>query len=412
MMNKQFGRRLQGVFFVGMLFADPVRAVTYDITAVFRPDPTNPQVNKFTNTTPISSVCKSHIQLQCERLGIFSLRDESFRALANAPMPALTAGPDSRRAAMFKVPSEWRPVQVTHVGTGEVETVEMRIAGVGSNWKAPNVSYWGWPGVGWSTFWRTPPAPCIATSFFTADTTSANFFWVVPENAGACTVTPGTEIPDLLYRTLEYAYELKTPKPLSMSTGQYVGNITYTMQPRGDFDFGDIMIPVDGLMTFNFTLDVQHTLKVEVPPGGNRVELVPQGGWQAWLQRNRKPERLFRDQTFNLSASSRFKMRLACQYGDGGNTCMLYEPNSGGAVPVDIAVTLPNGMTDAAGQPVNRRPLLRDGSGTELFQPGHYIDRKPGTLHFEIARPAVEEMLTGPAKTYAGNVTVIWDSEV
>ncbi|KDD68217.1 hypothetical protein V466_14330 [Pseudomonas mandelii PD30] len=412
MMKKQFEQGIRGLLLIGMLFADPARAVTHEITAVFRPDPNNPQVNKFKNTTPISSICRGHIPTQCERLGIFSLRDEAFRALASGPMPALAAGPDSRRAAMFKVPSEFRPVQVTHVGTGEVATVEVRIAGIGSHWRSPGVGVWAWPGVSWDRPWRAPPSPCVATGFFTADIKNANFFWVVPEGAGACTVTPGIEIPSLEYRTLEYAYELKTPKPLEMSTGQYVGSLTYTMVPGGDFDFGDIMIPVDSQMTFNFTLNVEHTLKVEVPPGGNRVELVPQGGWQAWLQRNRKPERLFRDQTFNLSASSRFKMRLECQYGDGGNTCMVYDLNSGGAVPVDIAVTLPNGMTDAAGQPVNRRRLLLDGSGTELFQPGHYVDRKPGTLHFEIARPAVEEMLTGSAKTYSGNVTVIWDSEI
>ena len=76
-------------------------------------------------------------------------------------------------------------------------------------------------------------------------------------------------------------------------------------------------------------------------------------------------------------------------------------------------MTLPYGLTDGAGQPVDRRPLRLDGSGTELFQPGLYVDRKPGVLHFEVAREHVEQMLReGVAKTYTGNVTVIWDSEV
>jgi hypothetical protein len=120
---------------------------------------------------------------------------------------------------------------------------------------------------------------------------------------------------------------------------------------------------------------------------------------------------LFRDQTFNLSASSRFKMQLECQY-NGGNECSVYEPASGHAVPVNVFVSLPGGITDASGLPVNRRALSRDGSGTELFMPGYYVDRRPGTLHFEIGREQVEEMLTGSGKTYRGNVTVIWDSEV
>ena len=179
-----------------------------------------------------------------------------------------------------------------------------------------------------------------------------------------------------------------------------------------DFDIGDAITPNESMATIDFVLTVEHTLKVEIPPGGNRVELLPQGGWQAWLNQGRKPTRLFRDQTFNLSASSRFKMRLECEYSVGGNFCHLVEPTSGHSVPLNVSVSLPNGLTDAEGQPVNRRPLLPYGSGTDLFQPGFYVDRKPGALHFEITRDHVEHMLTGDQNTYSGNVTVVWDSEV
>jgi hypothetical protein len=196
-----------------------------------------------------------------------------------------------------------------------------------------------------------------------------------------------------------------------MSAGHYTGSISYSIGPGQDFDFGDVMIPNDNNLIFNVRLDVEHTLKVEIPPGANRVELLPQGGWQAWLNQGRKPTRLFRDQTFNLSASSRFKMNLECQYPEG-NTCAVSEPVSGDKVPLNVSVTLPSGLADGTGQPVHRRPLLSNGSGTELFQPGHYVDRKPGALHFEIVQDHVEQMLTGDEKTYSGNVTVVWDSQV
>jgi hypothetical protein len=175
---------------------------------------------------------------------------------------------------------------------------------------------------------------------------------------------------------------------------------------------GDIMLPSSNSLTLNFELDVLHTLKVDVPPGGNRVELVPQGGWQSWLTQGRKPTRLFRDQTFTISASSRFKMQLECQYVQG-NTCSLNEPQLGHFVPLNISVSLPAGLTDAGGQSVDRRPLRLDGSGTQLFQPGLYVDRKPGTLHFEIPASEVAEMIKpGQQRQYSGSVTVIWDSEV
>ncbi|AEV64684.1 Hypothetical protein PSF113_4695 [Pseudomonas ogarae] len=240
--------------------------------------------------------------------------------------------------------------------------------------------------------------------------TDYTFFWKTPVE-GVCAKGANYLIPGFSYRYLDFAYELRTPNPLKMSSGQYTGSLTYSVGPGQDIDMGDVMLPNDSALTLNFNLEVQHTLQVEVPPGGNRVELVPQEGWQSWLNSGRKPTRLFRDQRFHISASSRFKMALECQI-ISGNTCAISEAGTGHAVPVDVSVSLPDGLTDAAGQPVNRRRLLRDGSGTELFQPGFYVDRRPGTLHFEVARTSVEEMLDSGAKAYTGNVTVIWDSEV
>nr|WP_256573791.1 MULTISPECIES: hypothetical protein [Pseudomonas] len=215
----------------------------------------------------------------------------------------------------------------------------------------------------------------------------------------------------MTYHGLNFAYELRTPNPLRMSTGQYIGSVSYGVGPGQDLDMGDVMIPDDSVLTLNFKLDVEHALKVDVPPGGNRVELVPQEGWQAWLSNGSKPTRLFRDQRFHISASSRFKMAIECQT-ISANTCAISETATGHAVPVNVSVTLPEGLTDAAGQPVARRPLLRDGTGTELFQPNFYVDRRPGMLHFEVAQGSVEEMLDSGAKAYSGNVTVVWDSEV
>ncbi|WP_082557608.1 hypothetical protein [Pseudomonas sp. Root562] len=385
--------------------AQVVSAATQEITAVFRPDPTNPTVNRFVNTTPESGYCPSFASELCKSLGIFSIRSNDIKFTSTGPMPA-GPGVSERQGVMFKVPSEWRRFDVVSE-RGEHHTVEVRIAGVGNRFDVKSPATID----SWNGRFNSAPTPCLSTGFGAGHSQMYLWFWRVPENAGSCVKIAREEIPWLHYFNFEYAYELRTPNPLGMSTGRYQGSIKYTLGPNQDFDFGDIMIPNDSTLTFNFNLDVQHTLKVEVPPGGNHVELLPQGGWQAWLQRNRRPERLFRDQTFNLSASSRFKMQLECQY-SGGNECLLHEPKSGHTVPLNLFVSLPGGITDASGQSVNRRALLRDGSGTELFMPGHYVDRRPGTLHFEIGREEVEKMLDGDNRTYSGNVTVVWDSEV
>ncbi|MGO4325184.1 MULTISPECIES: hypothetical protein [unclassified Pseudomonas] len=391
-------------------------ALTQDISALFRPDPSKPNENTFLNTTPISGYCADRPS-DCRATGMFSVR---LRLSANTISPIQANHEDPRQGAMFKVPASWRPVQVTHTGTGEIETVEVRWSGFGSRQLFSNsvielvgggASVWGAHRALWSGLeWVYAPLPCQYSGVSLYNITSYAFFWKVPTE-GVCGKTARYLIPAMSYNYLDFAYELRTPNPLKMSSGQYTGSLTYSVGPGQDIDMGDVMIPNDSALTLNFKLDVEHTLKVEVPPGGNRVELVPQEGWQSWLNSGRKPTRLFRDQSFHISASSRFKMGLECQY-ISGNTCAISEAGTGHAVPVDVSVTLPNGLTDAAGQPVNRRRLLRDGSGTELFLPGFYVDRRPGTLHFEVARSSVEEMLDSGAKAYTGDVTVIWDSEI
>ena len=394
------------------LHAPSAEAVVQEIHARFVPDPANPLDNKFVNTTPESGVCPNWIPAQCKRLGIFSLRVPGLRFSSSQPIPANHSDP--RSGATFSVPSSWRELEVVHTRTGERETVHMRVAGIGGTWniaRPPGVSAWARPGVGWFSQWRTAPAPCTGVNVGVAGVNFSPFFWLVPEGAGACGRIPSVDIP-WFNTSVEYVYELRTPNPLGMSSGEYKGSLTYTAGPGGDFDMGDVLLPNDTAITLNFTLDVMHSLKVEIPPGGNRIELIPQGGWQAWLNQGRKPVRLFRDQTFHVSSSSRFKMQLECQYALG-NTCALRDADSTDLVPLNTSVTLPSGLTDAAGQAVQRRPLRLDGSGTELIQPGFYLDRKPAALHFEIAREHVETMLRdGVSNTWSGDVTVIWDSEV
>ena len=110
----------------------PVQALEQNISAVFRPDPTNPMVNKFQNTTPHSGICAWHVPALCESLNTFSIRTNELVFNSNAQIEA--DHEDPRKGAYFKVPSSWRDVQVTHIATGQVETVQMRIAGFGGRW--------------------------------------------------------------------------------------------------------------------------------------------------------------------------------------------------------------------------------------------------------------------------------------
>jgi hypothetical protein len=386
------------------------------IQASFKPDSANPQRNKFTNDTPSSGYCVRYPE-QCVANEMFSLQVPiQFNSIA----PIQASHGDVRQGAMIKVPTQWRDLTVIHETTGEPATVKMRISGVGSQYVTEDVIslVGGGDDYGvahnqlWGKSWVYAPAPCAYSGVGFYGNNRYGFFWKTPTE-GVCAKQAQFNVPWLRYNYLDFAYELVTPNPLGMSSGKYRGDLVYYLGPNLDFDMGDIMQPTSSTLTLNFSLDVQHTLKVDIPPGGNRVELVPQGGWQSWLTQGRKPTRLFRDQTFNLSASSRFKMQLECQYTQDGQHCALQEPVSGHSVPLNVSVSLPHGLSDASGQPVSRRPLRLDGSGTELFQPGIYVDRKPGTLHFEVPAAQVADMIRpGVTRQYSGNVTVIWDSDV
>lgn len=216
----------------------------------------------------------------------------------------------------------------------------------------------------------------------------------------------------MYFDNLDFAYELRTPNPLTMSTGRYIGSMAYTLGPGADIDMGSVMQPDDSNLTLDFVLDVQHTLKVDIPPGGNTIVLEPQGGWQRWLDSGQKPMRLFRDQLFHISASSKFSMKLECEHSLGwGSSCAILDRESGFAGAVDVSVSLPNGLTNSAGQPVRRKLLGREATGP--FQPAVYVDRKPGTLHFEIDETQTSWLINhAKGRPYRGNITVIWDSEV
>ncbi|MCU1749554.1 hypothetical protein NTD87_08780 [Pseudomonas sp. 6D_7.1_Bac1] len=392
----------------------PAEAVTQEIRALFTPDSANPQRNEFVNQTPLSGYCEYYPDI-CRNSNTFSIRLPT-RVESNK---AIQADADPRNSAMFKVPGGWRSLTVTNTDTNEVETVEVRIAGIGSNYVLSDtaVNLTGalsareghdqlWKGAGW----LYPASPCASTGVgFYGESTYA-FFWKVSDER-ACVKVANFPIPAMTYGYLDFAYELRTPNPLKMSSGLYTGSLSYRLGPGGDFDFGDVMIPTDSYLALHFVLDVQHTLKVDIPPGGEKVELVPDGGWQNWLQAGRRPVRLFRDQAFLISVSSRFKMQLDCEI--DLYDCLIKDPVSNRSVKLKTYVSLPPGLTDMAGRPVKYELLRAGPSYARFYQPGSYVDRAPGVLHFEIARLEMEQMLQpGVASRYSGRITVIWDSEV
>jgi hypothetical protein len=390
------------------LSAFPVQAVNQEIRAMFQPDPAQPSKNLFVNQTPNSGYCVN-FPAQCASNNLFSIELPVRFSSTRAVMP----GDD----VSLRVPAGWRPLTVTNQDTQETETVEVRVTGIGSRFvlsdtvdEITGVAAPTGHDILWTSQsgWLYAPAPCLGTGVASYSNVAYRFFWRAPVEA-ACTKTAAFRIPSMYYETIDFAYELKTPNPLGMSSGLYTGSLGYLMGPGLDFDMGAMFEPDDRHLTLDFVLDVQHTLKVDLPPGGNNVTLEPEGGWAPWINSGRKPNRIFRDQPFHISASSRFKVMMLCN-SQGGNTCKLGS-TEGNSTEVEVFMTLPPGITHAGGHEVKRLPL-RFNNWIGPFQPSLYLDRKPGAIHFEMTRFAIDFLLRpGINDRLRGNVTIIWDSE-
>ncbi|WP_157969701.1 hypothetical protein [Pseudomonas huaxiensis] len=385
-------------------------AVDLNITAEFKPDARNPNFNAFKNTTPNSGYC-ANSYLRCES-DTFSLIIPGLRTDAR---PIKAGQTNLRQGAMLKVPAEWRTFEVIS-SKGKLETAAIRITGVGATYQidptAPSITGRNenvtvahtalWSGHDWVY----APSPCRYSGMGLTTADWYTFFWQTPTN-GICGKTALFDIPDFYFRDINIMYELKTPKPLEMPEGTYVGKLNYTIGPGGDFDFGDVLLPSDNSLTLNFTLSVKYILDVRFPPGSERLTLVPSGGWQQWLNRGRRPEKLFANQNFQIWSSGPFKMQLQCQY-SVGNQCAI-QNSKGHLVPVETGITLPPGLADSNRMPVNRLPLSTDPS---FFIPNYYVNKGNAALHFEVSQDNVKRMIDHAGKKYSGNVTVIWDAEI
>ncbi|HWH87080.1 MAG TPA: hypothetical protein VNV36_09920 [Pseudomonas sp.] len=387
-----------------------VEAATQEIRALFQPDSSQPGKNVFVNKTPNSGYCATYPN-QCAEHSMFSIQ-VPVRFTSRYPRPPnATTG--------IKAPTDWRRLTVTNTETMESETVEIRIIGIGSTYVLSQPAH-ELVGVSdvleghkrlWDTSsWVYPPRNCQYSGVGAYTPETYRFFWKTP-TAGYCVKKSLAAIPSMYFNNMDFAYELRTPNPLGMSSGQYTGSLTYSLGGiDGDFVLGAEHDPDDTSLTLDFVLDVQHTLKVELPPGGNRVVLEPEGGWMPWINSGRIPPRIFRDQLFYISASSRFKVSMLCN-SYGGTLCQLNSP-TGRSTQVEVFLTLPAGIEGPGGGPVKDTPLRFNGWAGP-FQPTAYLPRQTGSLRFAIPPDAISFLLKpGLRDTFSGNITVIWDSEV
>ena len=206
-------------------------------------------------------------------------------------------------------------------------------------------------------------------------------------------------------------YELITPDPLAMKNGVYSGDLALTMGPGGDFDFGDRATVSDSVVNLHFELTVQHELRVEFPPGSERAVLVPESGWNSWIDHDRLPTRLGKDLPFSLSSSAPFTISLQCQYPQSSGDCGLHNTTTpADEVPVEVAVTMPGFHEMNSGWDALSLKLSTQGVPAR-FTADVYAVHRASRVHLNVRGEHVKSILDHPGSQYRGNVTLVFDAQ-
>lgn len=389
---------------LSFVWAPAASAVTKEINLVFFGN-----TGKLVNATPtdVGSNCGSEV-------------DHCIRLPVNFSGGPIAADHDVRQGPMFSAPTMWKTVELINVENNEVTSIDVKISGVGVRQRfkqsvadlVPGSSgmedahYKLWYGGSW----LYPQAPCVIGRYPGGDYTSYDGFWKMPV-PGTCFKRARYPIPELSYDHFDIGYELRLPKAKMMFNGTYTGRISYTLGPHQDFDMGDIMLPSDSQITFEFTLRVEHELKVDIdlPPGGNRIELLPRGGWQRWLQTQRVPKEIERTQPFHFSTTGPFRVTVFCDFGNASR-CSIRRPGDNSGVSYMLVIELPSGFVDEHDRPITKTMLLPK-TPLKIYNK-HSVSRARGTLQFTLGEVQIKKLLENPGDTYSGRVTIVWDSDV
>jgi hypothetical protein len=257
------------------------------------------------------------------------------------------------------------------------------------------------------------PIGCTAHGGLVGGPGYSQFLWSVNNttNPPPCVSnkTGNTQVEDAEFTRTGVMFRPEFPSVASLAPGLWEGTLDYPVGMGQGFDFGNIVQSSTDVIRFRVRFNVLHEIRVDFPAHGTQVQLAPQGSWESVMNTTRAPLRLYHDSPLRLWAGSAFKVYLACQYDTNLNTCRLKNQTADHYVPVNVAISLPGGFSNA-GRPVDRLPLIDRVANAKTIVPTGFVSNAPGTLHFEVSADSAAEMLRYPGATYSGAITIIYDA--
>lgn len=403
------------------LFISEAYAATMEITAKFSPDVNNPANDTFINTTKQSGYCVLY-PAQCK--GTFSISAGGIKAtLASS---GFTANSEPRKGMYFKFPGSWRDVTVRNTEDNTSYTVHFRVSAFSAVYRTRNSWTLKDHDKAWGDNFVYAAKPCTYSGVGSYSDKSYRWMWKYPASDEPCFKTAKIDLAGEPYviDNVSLGYELKTPTPLEMNSGTYVGVLQLTTGPGGDIDFGDNFQASDSELLLNFTLSVNHELKVTPGSGATAVTLYPcyygtectkesaESNWERWMVTSIPPQKMTGISQFDISSSGSFTVYMACASGPAlsADSCPMVSTKSKTVVPVKALLTLPANIGDKTGQRVVDKTLYTEkDSSRNRFTTLSFGTDKPGQVVFVIDKKDIAEMLKSRPDSWSGLVTLMFD---
>ncbi|MFM1661844.1 hypothetical protein [Aeromonas salmonicida] len=383
-----------------VLLGLPVQAASIDVTAEYKPAAYEVGYGKFINTTPCLDEpgktgfwCSTTATADTPQALSIPIKIDRVVRNNNNLMDAIT----------YQSFIGARDVSLVNSSGGKAHKLKFMLTQIGAR-MMPNInkeahindSFWLNTIEGDCSYSQSTWASALVFEYF-YDVNSSNQL-----NGGKCyhsKFKTTFSSKDVSLNRIYLGYKLDTPDPLKMENGVYKGSLVLSIGQNKDLDFGNGTYS-DNQLTINFTMTVRHQIKMEFPPGSDKVVLQPPGGWHDWIYRGKshQPPHLIAELPYRLWSSSTYNVWLNCQYPDG-EYCMLSNTRTGHKARFDVIYQ--NGAKEEfVLRAITKKPFI----GVSI--------NAARILIFKVDKPALTEMMKSPGSTYKGNVTIIYDAAI
>jgi hypothetical protein len=379
-------------------------AATVEIRAAFKPSEGR---GEFVDTTPPSGFCTQY--------GGCAEQIRSVAVPIEYDRTVLSGLPPLARRWSLHTPPQARVTLLS--GTGEPLEVSFQVTHVAQVLSGSGINKNENPAMHSST-----GGNCSFVAPYGGGGNSQGFIWRIadPISPGLCyPATAGTSAErdiTVSAQSLSVGYRLITPQPYTLKEGIYQGSVTYSIGETGDFSLGSQVSQLsDSSLTFNFTLQVQHELSVEFPPGSDNITLgLPDyyaGGWHDYLSGALPaPYTLKTLMPVQISSSGPFNLTLRCPDIGAHRRCLIRDAARQTPVTTSIYFFPPHGaLLDS--QQIPQAQLVPD--QTLHFTLAHRLMNVRGVLDIGVNPVDFRQyVLTTPGVKFTGEITLVFDAEL